>query len=530
MATFGEQQITDIDTNKFVNNLTQAGFGTASGNTFTGNTGLAISLSDLNQPVINPANVPTMNGINPNAGVGAFTAEVAQTVPPAANTTIEDDFTKKLAEMGTVNPMEIQANLEKQKGLEEKRMVANNLANQINALNAEAQVAKQTLESQAGGKDVTTAFLGKQQQEIDRQLSIKSLPLTAQYQAALGDFQAAQSSVDKLFASTLAYEESKINKKYKDIEFAYQFATAKEKRELDAVKEKTRVSENNATIQRDAIKSIITNGLKLAEAANDTKSAGQILALDQTSPDFQTKLAVITSGIKDKMTPMQQLDYKIKQANLAQTLKETSLMGAPTQKEKDAEKEAMTTKVGQQEVLQDKLDLIGIIKKSDGLNQRVGSNIQSRTPDGFWAGVGKFATVVGIPGVIADLLQESTGSGQGFAGAVHRLANIEFIDKLINAKAQGATFGALNQQEADSLRESATQINSWEYKDSKGAGIGIWNIDEKRFMEEITRIEKLTTAAQERSTGTSLTPNETSLLNSVYQGSGPAFTDGSNYF
>lgn len=153
--------------------------------------------------------------------------------------------------------------------------------------------------------------------------------------------------------------------------------------------------------------------------------------------------------------------------------------------------------------LQTKYSLIQSLKDHAGLDSRVGPlSIARKT----FAVFDKF------------------GTGQDFAGKVHQLANKEFIDYLVSVKSQGATFGALNQSEADSLRQAATAINDWEVKNDNGIGIGEWNISEKKFKDELDKLLDLAGKAIERAGGTPALPVEDEeSLNKIFQ-SNKAFT------
>lgn len=130
--------------------------------------------------------------------------------------------------------------------------------------------------------------------------------------------------------------------------------------------------------------------------------------------------------------------------------------------------------------LQGKIDFITEIGSHSGLNSRVG-------PTGFARR--SFA--------IADKF----GAGQDFAGSVKQLTSQEFLDKLINVKSKGATFGALSDREGAALRGAATKIADWEIKDENFIGTGEWNVDEASFKRELDKLQDLAQKAFNRATG-----------------------------
>jgi len=134
--------------------------------------------------------------------------------------------------------------------------------------------------------------------------------------------------------------------------------------------------------------------------------------------------------------------------------------------------------------LQGKIDFLSEIGSHSGLNSRVGPTSFSRR---------------------AFAVADKFGAGQDFAGSVRQMASQEFLDKLINVKSQGATFGALTDREGDALRAAASKLNDWEMKDEDGNGIGEWNVDEKSFKKELDKIKTLAQKAFDKAGGVSAT-------------------------
>ena len=206
--------------------------------------------------------------------------------------------------------------------------------------------------------------------------------------------------------------------------------------------------------------------------------------------------AITTATEKEKTDAESARRFGIEQAGLAQTRalaekkfeedkRQFGLNYAQTQQKLDAADEKANKSEDVQDTadsLQLKVDLIDEIGKHQGLNSRVGPTALGRR---------------------AFAIADKFGAGQDFAGSVKQLASQEFLDKLINVKAKGATFGALTDREGDALRAAATKINDWEIKDEKGIGIGEWNIDEKSFKAELTKIQTLAKKALEKSGGVS---------------------------
>jgi len=271
---------------------------------------------------------------------------------------------------------------------------------------------------------------------------------------------------------------------------------------------------------------------QMALKNNQGGLAGKLMSLNPQSATYKQDFSKLVSGIND---PMMKLDMQLKNAQLLKMERETALMGEPSAKEKKEELAALKSVQGQNQVLTDKVTLIDSLKTSPGMASRVGTKGLNRSGGGrmgtalgaagagaaggaFFGPVGSI--IGGVTGFAAGLYagapSDVSGSGQAFAGGVHRLASKEFIDTLINAKSQGATFGTLTDREGDALRAAATQLNDWEIKDKNGLGTGRWNIDEASFNLELDRIKALSQKAISNSTGATLDASEQALLNATF--------------
>lgn len=80
-----------------------------------------------------------------------------------------------------------------------------------------------------------------------------------------------------------------------------------------------------------------------------------------------------------------------------------------------------------------------------------------------------------------------TGGKQNFIAGVEQLRSGLNLQSLIDAKAKGATFGALSDQELQVLANTATKIGTWAIKDDKGQVTG-YNVGEADFKRELDKI------------------------------------------
>lgn len=90
---------------------------------------------------------------------------------------------------------------------------------------------------------------------------------------------------------------------------------------------------------------------------------------------------------------------------------------------------------------------------------------------------------------------------QKFLGEVSQLTKQLTLDKLVEAKSKGATFGALSDTELKMLSDAASAISNWEVKDEKTGKIIGYEIDENTFKEKLSEIQKYMTKAIKKSSG-----------------------------
>ncbi len=100
-----------------------------------------------------------------------------------------------------------------------------------------------------------------------------------------------------------------------------------------------------------------------------------------------------------------------------------------------------------------------------------------------------------------------TGKRQSFIGAVEQIVKDLTLEKLIEAKKQGATFGALSDREMDILAGAATKIGTWKIIDKKTGQVTGYNIDEPTFRAELQVIKDMAQKDKDLKMGKSVTNN-----------------------
>lgn len=195
----------------------------------------------------------------------------------------------------------------------------NDINAQLKGISDQGTQANLQLESGASGKDVTTQFLGRQQQEVSRQTAIKALPLQSQAlasQAKVASLQGnqqlaqnllsqAQNQINTLFS--IQSKDAENNWKYQQakIDAVYDVATKEQQAKLDA---KKIADANNFQVQRDNINS--AQSIAKTLMATQPQLASQITGLDPNSTGYTQELAKLLSTAE--VDPMVALEVQNK--------------------------------------------------------------------------------------------------------------------------------------------------------------------------------------------------------------------------
>lgn len=167
------------------------------------------------------------------------------------------------------NPANTLNALNTQYGITDKTTNVNNLTAKLNAITSNATAAKTSLDSQAAGKDITTAFLGKQQQEIDRQALIQATPIKMQLDMAQGDLASAQNTVNTLYNAETKYQADLYNWKQGIIDKISQYA---DKQQQAALEIKKTQLQNDFTANQNELNR--QNQITLKNLENQNKNQG----------------------------------------------------------------------------------------------------------------------------------------------------------------------------------------------------------------------------------------------------------------
>jgi len=166
---------------------------------------------------------------------------------------------------------------------------------------------------------------------------------------------------------------------------------------------------------------------------------------------------------------------------------------------------------------QENLTKADAILSSRAIDTIVGPNPFSR---GSFRQKGIVGTVVS--GITRGAVDEITGGADDTVALVQQMIDDQFLNKLIDVKSKGATFGALSDNEGQALRNAANAIAQTAIKDD-GKVIG-YDMSEKLFRQEIGIIREMTRRANERASGELFTTDEQDIFDELFnQQINPAF-------
>jgi len=189
-----------------------------------------------------------------------------------------------------------------------RQQEVSDLQGQLNGIVARGE--SQQLAQVGQGRGIPEAIIGGIQAQIGRETAIASLPVAAQLSAAQGNLEMANENLDTLFK--IYSDDAKNEYEYKrEVKKAvYDFASAKEKREL----EKMDKLEERAYQETQDLNDERSMYAKMAFETGQSSLGAKIAKLDYKSPTFRQELASLSSGIVDSK---RQLEIQKLQQDLA---------------------------------------------------------------------------------------------------------------------------------------------------------------------------------------------------------------------
>jgi len=189
------------------------------------------------------------------------------------------------------------AEIEKQAGLREAEREASQIKSEILGIKAEFEAKRQSLIGQ--GRGIPEVIIGGQQEALDRQEAIKSMPLLARYQIATDNIAAAKETVANFIADEQAYLNRVYQQKVSVLNKAYDLAVGKEK---DAVSD----FKDAYTMQIKSQSDANDLKLKLINSYLDNKQTppNSLLSYDTSNPNSKNDLISYASGIRPSSDSM----------------------------------------------------------------------------------------------------------------------------------------------------------------------------------------------------------------------------------
>lgn len=353
------------------------------------------------------------------------------------------------------NMLDAYKKAEADSGIQAKQNLVSSLTGTLNSITAKAEADKLAVTGQ--GRGIPEVIIGGQQAQISKEAAIQALPISAQLSAAQGDLQMAQEHLKTYFDIFKQDVQNEQDYKNKVASVVLNYMDKAEQRTYEATK-----TEDDRKYQekRDSInyaQSIATKALENGQSS----VYKAITSLDPNSPNYNKEVARLGG----------QIYYPKKATDNAPTIK--SINGVDMQWDGKkwvtpntggATGTGNTLQLAQAE--QSINDISGLIK-SPYIRSAVGPTALAR-----FVGRG---------------LDNATGERQNYIATVEKLRSQLSLDSLIQAKAKGATFGALSDSELRILSASASKLATWAKTNSKGE-VTKYSASEKAFNKELENI------------------------------------------
>jgi hypothetical protein len=189
------------------------------------------------------------------------------------------------------------AKAEKKAGIKQFEDTLSSYESQLKDISAQAQAQQLALEGQGRGQ--TGAFIGGEQARINREATIKALPIQAQADIAQGNLDRANSRLDKLFQIYQQDVQNQFQYKSKVVEATYSILTGAEQRRatqlLAIQKEKADTKKDNINYLRELSAEARDNG--------NTKALSMLSTIDPNSDKFESEVARASQMIRKPVAP-----------------------------------------------------------------------------------------------------------------------------------------------------------------------------------------------------------------------------------
>ena len=345
--------------------------------------------------------------------------------------------------------------------------------NDINQrLNEETLAGRRRVEAVLTIPGITKAQAQDKINEISRVNTSTQADLAIIQMAKQGQYDSAKEIADRKVSALI--EEQKI--KIDTLKFVYdnnkelftkaeqrQFEVAQADRERKLNQEEKRLQEVNAValsaLEAGAPTRVVEKMFKAKTLAEATKLGGQYVGA---------------------------LDRQVKLANIAQSNASTARIYADIAKDRateQAKKAGVVLTPVSAARIQGEVSSLNNLATSSGIKGAVGTSFATRRTTGFFGNLGRTLTLGNLQGVKGTV----TGETSNFIAGVEQLREQSTLDKLVEAKASGATFGALSDGERQTLAAAASRLGTWAIKDKNGKVVA-YDTSEKEMKKELDTI------------------------------------------
>lgn len=237
-----------------------------------------------------------INSILGNANTKITGADVAN----MGATTIDknqSDITKLYQDLFATqkSPESIASEALQQSGKLEAQKKLNEETAKLTAIISQGQALQQQVVGQ--GRGIPETIIGGQQAQIARETAIQSLPIQASIEAAKGNLDAANEYFNILFKAKTDDANNKLQYGLKLIDVTSQFATDKQKLQLELVKDKLKAQndkeQSNINFANDLLKTASQYGLT-------SDASSRVAKIDMSSPDAISQVSSILSPFLSK--------------------------------------------------------------------------------------------------------------------------------------------------------------------------------------------------------------------------------------
>jgi hypothetical protein len=387
------------------------------------------------------------------------------------------------------------------------------LANMI-----EKRIANEVAQKQQDFENMMKAIEFQQRQEDRQKEAIKPIIQSQKEGEILKTIEAGETNINNIL--------KRLRPTFKDISIA----------DVQNVQKAIAISDTDKKYIRDLGKMAGENGADQETINNILQAQTPEIAMNFASdflrsPEAKAELDSIRLDQALKRAQINKVSYELDLLKEYGGLSPKEYANLLKEEQKEIEKAETESeqRMLQGEALEKKIILLDSVLDSKAIDSVVGPSFLARRATDVSGFIGR-VIVGGLP-ALQGVKDYFTGDADRLVGQVEQFISKEFLDNLINVKAQGATFGALQKSEQDALTAAATFIGQRKIYKGKGDDRQVvgYDMSEKDFRKELKTIQDMTRKAYERATGKKFTTEEENLLNKYYQ-STEATIDGASYF